>query len=74
MRRLIQSLNPAEHRIHWKWVGTVFAAYVLVTAAAIGMIVSHHSSGSARHDATTAGKTRSLVEPPIHFRQLARFE
>jgi hypothetical protein len=74
MRRLIESLNPAEQRIHWKWVGTVFAVYVLAMAAAIGMIVSHQSSGNARHDTATAGKTRSLGEAPIHFGQLARFE
>jgi hypothetical protein len=73
MRRLIESLSPAEHRVYWKWVGTVFAVYVLAMVAAIGMLVSHQSSTRLMHETAAAGK-RSMVEAPVHVRQAARFE
>ena len=72
MRRLIESLCPEDHRIYWKWVGTVFAAYVVVMAAAIGMFVSHQSSGRPTHEAATAGKLRSLVDAPVYVGRVAR--
>ena len=41
MRRLIESLSPETHQIHWKWIGGVFAFYVVIMATAMGMLVVH---------------------------------
>ncbi|MGB8398743.1 hypothetical protein [Bradyrhizobium sp.] len=72
MRRLIESLIPADQRIYWKWVGTVFVFYVAVMAAALGMIASHDSRGSPSHQAAAAGKAGSLVEAPVVVGRVAR--
>jgi hypothetical protein len=41
MRRLIESLTPEHRRIYWRWVGGVFAVYMVLVAAAAGVFVSH---------------------------------
>ena len=30
MRRIIESLAPADRRIYWRWVGGMFGLYVVV--------------------------------------------
>jgi hypothetical protein len=37
MRGLIENLSPENHEISWKWIGGVFAFYVVMMAAAMGM-------------------------------------
>jgi hypothetical protein len=70
MRRLIESLAPGERPISWKWIGSMFAFYVVVMAAAAGMFASHQSRANLAHEAGTtvatgkmepAAQTRSLV-------------
>ena len=41
MRRLIESLTPGDYAISWAWIGATFAFYVVVTAAAITVLVAH---------------------------------
>ena len=48
MRRLIESLAPGERPISWKWIGSMFAFYVVVMAAAAGMFASHQSRAKSR--------------------------
>jgi hypothetical protein len=43
MRRLIESLTPGDH-IYWRWVGGMFALYVVLMITAAGVFVSHESS------------------------------
>lgn len=68
MRRLIESLAPGKRPISWKWIGGMFAFYVLAMAAAASLFINHQSSANLAHEAgaTVAGKTvgahtRSLV-------------
>ena len=44
MRQLIESLSPEASRIHWKWIGGVFAFYVAVMAGATVVFTTHHSA------------------------------
>jgi len=70
MRRLIESLAPSESPISWKWIGSMFAFYVVVMAAAAGLLANHQSRANLAHEAGTtvaadkvqpAAQTRSLV-------------
>jgi hypothetical protein len=76
MRRLIESLTPQARQFYWKWVGGVFALYVVLLLTAAGVFVSHDSPRKmAQHPVTTVaveGKTRSISEVAAPVRQAAR--
>jgi hypothetical protein len=76
MRRLIESLTPQARQLYWKWVGGVFALYVVLILSAAGMFVGHESPRKlAREPVTTMaveGKTRSIAEIAVPMRQAAR--
>lgn len=78
MRRLLESLTPDARQIYWKWVGGMFALYVVLLFAAAGVIVGHESSRKlAQQPVTTVaidGKTRSIGEVPAPVRQAARYD
>ena len=44
MRRLLESLTPEARQIYWKWVGGMFALYVVLMLTAAGVFVGHESS------------------------------
>jgi hypothetical protein len=64
MRRLLESLVPDARPIYWKWVGSVFALYVVLLLTAAGVFVGHESSRKlAQEPATTVaidGAQRSI--------------
>lgn len=78
MRRLLESLTPDARQIYWKWVGGMFALYVVLLFAAAGVIVGHESSRKlAQQPVTTVaidGKTRSIGEVPAPLQQAARYD
>ena len=78
MRGLIESLTPQARQIYWKWVGGMFALYVVLLLAAAGVFVSHESSRKlAQEPATTVaiqGKQRAISEVSAPLRQAARFD
>ncbi|MBR0753225.1 hypothetical protein JQ604_13620 [Bradyrhizobium jicamae] len=41
MRDIIESLSPEDGQIDWKWVGSVFAFYVVVVVAGAGVVITH---------------------------------
>ncbi|WP_156795401.1 hypothetical protein [Bradyrhizobium icense] len=77
MRRLLESLTPQARQIYWKWVGGMFALYVVLMLTAAGVFVSHESSRKLAHEpATTVAiddKPRSVTETPASLRQAARY-
>jgi hypothetical protein len=77
MRRLLESLTPDARRIYWKWVGGMFALYVVLLLTAAGIFVGHDSSRKlAQEPATTVaidGKQRSVGEVSSPVRQAARY-
>jgi hypothetical protein len=77
MRRLIESLTPQARQLYWKWVGGVFALYVVLLLAAAGVFVSHESPRKLAQEpvATLAshGKTRSIAEISTPVLQAARY-
>ena len=77
MRGLIESLTPQARQIYWKWVGGMFALYVVLLLAAAGVFVSHESSRKlAQQPVTTVaidGKQRSISDIPAPLRQAARY-
>jgi hypothetical protein len=68
MRRLIESLTPGDH-IYWRWVGGVFALYVVLMISAAGVFVSHESSRKLAQEAAMTvaidAKLRSIVQTSI---------
>lgn len=68
MRRLIESLTPGDH-IYWRWVGGMFALYVVLMITAAGVFVRHESSRKLAQEAamTVAIDTRlrSIVQTSI---------
>jgi hypothetical protein len=77
MRRLLESLTPDARRIYWKWVGGMFALYVVLLLTAAGIFVGHDSSRKlAQEPATTVaidGEQRSVGEVSSPVRQAARY-
>lgn len=75
MRRLLESLVPDSRPFYWKWVGGVFAAYVVLLATAAGVFVGHESPRKlARQPAasvTVDGNPQAIPEVPL--RQAARY-
>jgi hypothetical protein len=68
MRRLIESLTPAEHQISWKWIGGMFAFYIVVMAVAAGLFATHHSRANLAQEAGTTvasrGKSAARANAP----------
>lgn len=84
MRRLIENLTPGERPISWTWIGTMFAFYVVVMAAAVTVLVGHQTranlaqkpgatvaTGSA---ASATGEPRVLrsLQHVVHYREDVR--
>jgi hypothetical protein len=62
MRRIIESLTPSDCPIYWRWVGSMFGLYVVVTITAAAMFISHESSRKLAHEgAATVAVDRSLA-------------
>lgn len=68
MRRLIESLTPGDH-IYWRWVGSVFALYVVLMVTAAGIFVRHESSKKLAQEAAITvaidAKLRSIVQTSV---------
>ena len=47
MRRIIESLAPADRRIYWRRVGGMFGLYVAIMITAAAMFISHAFIGQA---------------------------
>ena len=64
MRRLIESLTPGERPISWKWIGGMFAFYLVVMAAAASVLANHHSRANLAHEtgATVASDNKPSAE------------
>ena len=77
MRGLLESLTPQAREIYWKWVGGMFALYIVLLLAAAGVFVGHESSRKlAQQPVTTVatdGKQRSIGEVLAPVRQAARY-
>ncbi|MFG3596214.1 hypothetical protein [Bradyrhizobium sp. RDI18] len=77
MRRLLESLTPKARQIYWKWVGGMFALYVVLMLTAAGVFVSHESSRKLAHEPATTvaigGKQCAITEVPASIRQAARY-
>ena len=83
MRRLIESLTPQARQLYWKWVGGMFALYVVLLLTAAGVFVSHESPRKLAQEPVTTvavegrvavqGKTtRSISEIAVPMRHAAR--
>lgn len=74
MRRLIESLTPGERPISWPWVGTMFAFYVVVMAAAVTVYVGHQTRANLAQKAgatvATTGSASSAAREPGMLRGL----
>jgi hypothetical protein len=77
MRRLLESLTPDARQIYWKWVGGMFALYVVLLLAAVNAFVGHESSRKlAQQPVTTVaidGQQRSIDEIAVPLRQAVRY-
>jgi hypothetical protein len=77
MRQLLESLTPDARSLYWKWVGGMFALYVVLLLTAAGVFVGHESSRKlVQEQATTVaidGKQRSISEISTPLRQAARY-
>ena len=74
MRRLLESLMPDDRQIYWKWVGGMFALYVVLMVTAAGVFVSHESSRKLAHEpAATVATDRSITPVSTTLRQAARY-
>ena len=41
MHGIIENLSPEQAHIDWKWVGSVFAFYVVVMISGAGALLAH---------------------------------
>jgi hypothetical protein len=41
MQGILESLSPEDGHIDWKWVGSVFVFYIVVTIGAVGVVIAH---------------------------------
>jgi hypothetical protein len=78
MRRLIESLTPDARQSYWKWVGGVFAFYVVLMITAAGTFISHESARKLAHEpATTVAMDSKLPtsrQASMPVPQSARFD
>ena len=76
MRRLLESLTPQARQIYWKWVGGMFALYVVLMLTAAGLFIGHESPRKLAQERVTTvaidGKQRSIGEVLVPVRQAAR--
>ena len=80
MRRLIESLTPGEHPISWTWIGSMFAFYVVVMAAAVTLFVGHQTRANLAQKAGATVTTGSAAREPalrslqhvVHYQDDAR--
>jgi hypothetical protein len=54
MRSLIESLTPDACRIDWKWIGAMFAFYVVVMVIAAGLLMTHRSTKGSAYEMSLA--------------------
>jgi hypothetical protein len=77
MRRLLESLAPDARQLYWKWVGGMFALYVVLLLTAASIFVGHESSRKlAQQPVTTVatdGELRSIDEIAVPLRQAVRY-
>ena len=77
MRRLLESLVPDARPIYWRWVGGVFALYVVLLLTAAGVFVGHESPRKlAQQPVTTVAidnQQHSIDEIAAPLRQAVRY-
>lgn len=75
MRRLLESLTPEHRQVYWRWVGGMFALYVVLMGTAAGVFVSHESPRKlAQEPATTVAiDGQRSITPVSTLRQAARY-
>lgn len=72
MRRLLESLMPDERQIYWKWVGGMFALYVVLMGTAATLFVNHETVRKvAQEHVSTVTTGRSIAPVPTTLRQAA---
>ena len=78
MRRLLESLTPDARQLYWKWVGGIFALYVVMILTAASVFIGHESSRKLAQEPVTTvaagGKQRSISEVSAPVRQAARHD
>ena len=78
MRRIIESLAPADRRIYWRWVGGMFGLYVVLMITAAAVFISHELSRKLAHErAATVAIERSLApshQASMPVRQMSRYD
>ena len=72
MRQLIESLSPEANRIHWKWIGGVFAFYVAVMAGATVVFTTHQSAKRFTTQATAASATAQGTQRTVDAAAMPR--
>lgn len=76
MRRLLESLVPDGRPIYWKWVGGVFALYVVLLISAAGAFLGHETTRKLAHEPgmTVAVGGKSPSTPAVTpVRQFAHY-
>ena len=73
----MESLIPHDRQLKWKWVGGMFALYVVLLVAAAGVFVSHESSRKLAHQpamtVAAGAKQQSIAPASMPTRQVARY-
>jgi hypothetical protein len=64
VRGLLENLSPENHQISWSWIGGVFAFYVVIMAAAMGMLVAQESDPGAWIATAVATPPRAVIAMP----------
>ncbi|GKQ51623.1 hypothetical protein [Bradyrhizobium sp. Ce-3] len=41
MNGIIESLSPDDRHIDWRWVGSVFAFYIVLMIGGVGLLIVH---------------------------------
>ena len=79
MRRLLESLMPDGRQIYWKWVGGMFALYVVLMGTAATLFVNHEPARKlarepllAHEPVATVATDRSITPVSTTLRQAAR--
>jgi hypothetical protein len=77
MRRLLESLTPEARQIYWKWVGGMFALYVVLMLTAAGVFIGHESPRKLAQEPATAvaidGQPGATPEAASTLRQATRY-
>jgi hypothetical protein len=63
MRRLLESLAPDARPIYWKWVGGVFALYVVLLLTAANAFINHDPARRVVQEPATATAADGKVTP-----------